>query len=256
MNGCSWMVPNESNGGVPVNVQDQTTRALDLYFIQSKDQTTLLNEADKGDTSIDLVATGGFIAGKKIGIFTGTGLFFFANQIGAPVGNTINLDTPIDMVYPQGSTVIAADYNMNINGALIPQIFQIGPVGVGAGLDIDITRILVYIQDGSSMDDSLFGALPPLTKGIVLRKNNGDMLNIWNVKSNGEFALLAYDAQYTSSAPAGSFGFRVRNTYAGQDKHGVTIRLAPGDTLELLIQDDLTGLEVFYMMAQGHIVTN
>ena len=32
----------------------------------------------------------------------------------------------------------------------------------------------------------------------------------------------------------------------------LVIELAPGDYLELLIQDDLTGLDSFSMMAQGH----
>jgi hypothetical protein len=106
------------------------------------------------------------------------------------------------------------------------------------------------------MDDSLFGGITALTNGVVLRQNNGVMTNIWNVKSNGEFGLLCFDTFETSKAPAGSFGFRFRNTYAGQAKHGVTLRLEPGDTLEVLIQDDLTDLEDFAMMAQGHVVTD
>lgn len=248
--------PLESNGAIPVNIQDQTSRALDLFFIQSQNQTTLTDQADPNATSIKLTDTTGFTAGRKIGVFSGSGNFYFGNQLGAPVAGEISLDTPIDITYAAGSTVIASEYNMNVDGSGAMQIFQIGPIGVGAGISIDVTRLLVYIQDNSAMDDALFGALPALTKGIVLRKNNGTMQNYWNIKSNGEFALLCFDATYTSSAPAGSFGFRARNTYAGQDKHGVTIRLSPGDILELLIQDNLTGLEVFNMMAQGHVVTD
>jgi len=107
------------------------------------------------------------------------------------------------------------------------------------------------------MDDSKFGDIAGgLTNGVLLRQNNGEINNIWNVKTNGEFGLLAYDTAYTDKAPAGSEGFRFRNTYAGQSKHGVTLRLQPGETLEILIQDDLSGLEVFNVMAQGHIVTD
>ena len=80
---------------------------------------------------------------------------------------------------------------------------------------------------------------------------------IWNAKTNGELALIcASDFYYTDKAPAGQNGARFRNTFSGQDKHGVTIRLAPGETLELVVQDDLTLLSVFNMMAQGHFVTD
>jgi len=106
------------------------------------------------------------------------------------------------------------------------------------------------------MDDGKFGGGSALTNGIVLRANNGDMTNIWNVKSNGEIALLAFDAQYADKAPAGLNGFRFRNTYGGQSKHGVVIRLGFSEKLELLVQDDLTGLDGFTMMAQGHVVTD
>jgi len=81
-------------------------------------------------------------------------------------------------------------------------------------------------------------------------------MNLWNVKSNGQIRLLCFDGNYSDKAPAGSYGFNFRNTYAGPSKHGVTIRLMDGETLEILIQDSLTGLESFKMMAQGHIVAD
>jgi hypothetical protein len=66
--------------------------------------------------------------------------------------------------------------------------------------------------------------------------------------------LLCFDAQYTTRAPAGENGFRFRNSYAGQSKHGGVLRLAPSDTLDIILQDDITGLTDFQMMAQGHVV--
>lgn len=141
---------------------------------------------------------------------------------------------------------------MAVNGAVTTQVFQIGPTG--GVIEVDVTRLMGYLQSGTAMDDSLFGSLGALTYGIVLRHKNGTTQNIWNAKTNGEMALLCYDFTYTTKAPAGQFGARFRNSYGGQDKHGVTIRLDPGDTLELLVQDDLTGLGVFNMIAQGHIV--
>jgi len=61
--------------------------------------------------------------------------------------------------------------------------------------------------------------------------------------------LICFDAGYADRAPAGDEGFRFRNTFT---KYGVFIELIAGDTLEILIQDDLTGQDSFRMMAQGH----
>lgn len=258
MSRTGWnIVPTESNGGVPVNIQDQHTRALDLFFTMDLTvPTTLLANANIGDTSLQITDTTGFTAGTYVSLFQATGEFFYATQIGAPVGNVITLDTPIDKQYTIAlSSITPTTKNMAVNGTLIaPKIFKIGPVGTN--VTIDIIRLLGYIQDDVVMDDAKFGGLPALTNGVVLRNNNHIINNQWNVKTNGEIALLTFDTAYTPKAPAGSYGYRFRNTYNGLDKHGVVFRLSPTDTLEILIQDNLTLLEKFNMMAQGHYTTN
>lgn len=247
----------ELNGGLAVNIQDQHSLALNLTFIQSQGVTTLVNDVNVENTELTLTSSAGFVAGNVIGLFNPSGIFYFGGQVGAPVGAVITLDTPIDKVFESSNTtVIRAVRNMAVNGAVTTQIFQIGPVGVGTSVELDITRIMGYLQDGTVMDDAKFGGISALTNGIVLRQNNGVISNLWNAKSNGDLNLLAFDFAYTERAPAGSFGARFRNSYAGQHKRGVSIRLEPGDILEVLIQDDLTDLEAFYMMAQGHVVTD
>jgi len=201
----------------------------------------------------------GFDVGTVVGLFDPSGQFYFGEQVDIVIAQQVTLDSPLDRDWDKATTtVLAATKNMAVAGTgASPQIFQIGPVGAGTGVAVDITRIMGYIQTTGTMDDSKFGDIAGgLTNGVLLRQNNGEINNIWNVKTNGEFGLLAYDTAYTDKAPAGSEGFRFRNTYAGQSKHGVTLRLQPGETLEILIQDDLSGLEVFNVMAQGHIVTD
>ena len=250
--------PVESNGAIPVNIPDQHSLALDLNFIKAQAApTTLISDTAPGDTSISLTSTTGFVDDCVVGLFNPDGFFYFGRQLGAPSGSDINLDTPIDKVFSNSNTtVVCASDNMAVDGSVTTQIFQIGPVGGTTGVEIDITRVMGYIQDATAMDDAKFGGIPALTKGIVLRHNNDIINNIWNIKTNGGFGLMCFDLNYSEKAPAGSFGVRFRNTYAGQAKHGVTIRLEVGDILELLVQDDLTGLEAFNMMAQGHIVTD
>ena len=109
----------------------------------------------------------------------------------------------------------------------------------------------------SAGSDALFGNLTALTRGVVLRKADGINHTIFNAKTNGDFALRMYDIAYTDRAvPSQSYGLRGRSTFAGQDKRGVVIRL-DGDNseeLELLVQDDLSTLTSFRIVAQGHVV--
>lgn len=248
--------PGESNGAIPVNIQDQHTEALDLRFIKALATTTLSVATTVGGMTITVANTTGFVDGVTVAVFTSTGHFYFAQQVGAVAGQVVTLDTPVSTVFPAGSSVIAANHHLNVNGSATTQIFQVGPIGLGTGLAVDITRIMGYIQGDSAMDDALFGNLAALTKGVILRVNGETIHNAWNVKTNGEIGLLCYDSALSARAPSGSFGLRFRNTYAGPAKHGVTLRLESGDKLEILIQDNLTGLEDFQMMAQGHVVTD
>ena len=108
----------------------------------------------------------------------------------------------------------------------------------------------------AGFDTTLFPCPGGLTNGIVLRVVNGRTWNIWDVHLNAEFANLAYDYQtFLATNPAqGVNGLAVRYTFAGQDKHGVAVRLEPGDSLQLVIQDDLSDLVSFRIIAEGHIV--
>lgn len=44
------------------------------------------------------------------------------------------------------------------------------------------------------------------------------------------------------------------NTYGEQSKRGVVIRLGIGDELQIIVQDNLTGLIALLAIAQGHEV--
>jgi hypothetical protein len=245
-----------TNGGLDVNIQDQNTRALDLEFARSiTTPTTITADTVVGEYTVTLTSTTGFVDGVHVQVNSGSGEFFRARQLGAPAGSVVTLDTPIDKIYSSGATVLGLSHDMNVDGSVTPVKFQFGPIGTT--LSVDITRILGYIQDATSMDDSKFGGNGVLPNGVVMQKYRaatGDFDHFWNVKSNGELALLGFDFQYADKAPSGSFGARFRLTYAGPSKHGVTIRLQPSDYLVLTIQDDLSVLEDFQVMGQGHIV--
>lgn len=246
----------QPDGSADINVQDQTTRMLDLKFINPDltSFTTLSATAAKGDYVVTVTSVTGYAVGAIVGISNPSGIFYFGEVIGISV-NDLTLDTQLDNEFPSGSNIFAGSTSMNVAGTMAsPVSFQIGGFGAGTEIEIDITRIMGNMTNSAVMTDETFGGLSILTNGIVLRVVDGETQNIWNLKSNGAIALLCYDATYPEKFPSADYAFRFRNTFAGQSKHGVTVRLRAGDTLEVLVQDDLTGLTDFQMMAQGHIV--
>lgn len=247
-------VPVDEEGQLAVNVHDQTTRSLDFFFGRLDTLTTLSADATPEDTTLTLTDTTGFTAGKTVGVFSLNDVdgFYLGGQIGAPAGSVITVDTPVDVPLASGSAIAATTTNMAVDGSVTTQIFQIGPVAPGSTSVVDVTRIMGHILDSTAMDDGKFGGISALTNGCVLRKTDGVITNLWNVKTNADLALICYDFTYSDKAPGGQFGANFRNTYAGQGGHGVVLELLPGEYLELLVQDDLTGLDEFTMMAQGH----
>ena len=67
---------------------------------------------------------------------------------------------------------------------------------------------------------------------------------------------MGYDwTPYLATNPQqGQDGFLFRLTFAGMNKLGVAIRLNPGEDLQFLVQDDLSGITVLEVTAEGHVV--
>jgi len=255
-NNVSIISPIRS-GAVAISWEDQHSDSYDIKFYQVSQTTTISSAVAVGDRTADVTATTGFADLAPIVISDpATGNFMQARQVGAIATNTITIDRPFDRAFPSGATITNGIVNMRVDGSSTAQSFKIGPVLKGS---IDIARIMGYIEDASptALNNTQFGALASLTRGILLRRYDASkqvFYNIWNAKNHADISLLSYDGTYTDAPPSGSKSYRFRNSYNGLDKHGVVLRLDVGDYLELLVQDDLTGLLRFEMMAQGHKV--
>ena len=227
----------ESDGDQAVAIQDQHSTVIDLYM------------QDHG-----VVGGHGVIVGEYLG-FKEDGHVYEGEVVTVAV-NDITLDSPLDYTFTSASSPSHIhSVNMGVDGSVTTQEFHVPPP---PAQEWEITRIIFVIEDGTVMDTSKFGGIAGLTNGVVLRVVNGDTKNFFNVKTNGELAGRSFDLAYDDKAPAGLYGLRCRVSFAGQSKRGVTIRL-DGDTsdeLQLLIQDDLTGLAKFTAIVQGHVVTD
>lgn len=243
----------QSNGGVPVNVIDQHSQILMVYFNNIQGNTTLSEIFEIDSYNITLNNITGVQVGDYVGVFDDENLKYYVGTILNIIGNDVIMDTPSDFNYTIGDRFEHGNNNMNVDGSVEPVIFSVRATNA-LNFEIDITRLIIHITDQTTMDNSKFGGINALERGVVLRRVDGINQNIFNIKTNGEMGELAFDKVYDDRAPSGFFGVSTRLTFAGQNKMGVTIRLGDNDDLQLVIQDDLTGLDTFRIMAQGHVV--
>lgn len=247
----------DDRGNVEVAIQDQFSPAIDAFFGMPVGVTTLAVETAIDDLTISVADASSASVGDRVLLIEvdpdpAPGQFYLGTILGIAV-NDITLDTPINFAYEIGTICAFRNSEIAVDGSITTQIFDF-PVSAGV-TSLDITRFMFTMECDGAPDDSKFGNLPALTNGIVMRKQGiTDIQNFWNIKTNGDFAALSYDVTYSDKAGAGNHGVRCRMSYGGQDKHGVTIRLAPTESLELLVQDDLSGLVRFIIAVQGHVV--
>jgi len=243
----------ESNGAMAVNIQDQHSAIVD-YHVHRDIDTTSITAASVIDSVFIVVAdTSSMNTGHLV--YMKTARRYYEGKITSISNDTAFLDTPLDTIFPVNQVVRIGSDSLNIDASGgIVQAHVEPPDSV----DWDITRMIVYIQGSGAMDDAKFGDQTALAKGIVFRVNNGSVLNIFSAATNGDLAQHMYDVTYSDKAGGGSNAIRGRRTFAGQSKNGVTIRLigTTDDEFQILLQDDMDGLEKFNVVIQGHVVTD
>lgn len=230
--------------------QDSKSPVFHLYFSESLGPpTTLTVETVKNDYTIEVVDATDFSIGTWLGMFSGTGRYYWG-KVSNVAGTTITLDSPIDFEFPVGASVLATNRNMAVDGSVTPRIFSIK--AGSAGLIIDIVRINLSIVCQNVVELNLFGDQPSLTNGVVARYVDGEYRNLFNVKTNYEIGVIGYDIKVFEEIKTNDVNAILgKITYGGQENHGAVIRLGPNEELQLIIQDDLTGLEVFLGLAEG-----
>ena len=246
-----------ASGPLNVNVQDQTTRPIGFYFSEILiPPTTTAALTAVEDKSVTLTSTAGCNVGDYFALFSGD-RYFFAEITSLPGGNVVDVDTPLDFAFPIGSTAACFSRDLNVDGSISTRVFTVEVGGSGTS-SIDITRLNFLLETATAPELSDFGDIAGgLAEGLVIRRVDGVTENIETIKNNGQFAIVAggdlvpFD---TGGIFGGVEGFTVRSTFSGQEKRGVAIRLNPGDELQILVQDDLSSLLQFQVVAQGHVV--
>lgn len=242
------------NGGIDVNIQDQNSDIVDYYLCRDLFDLTLSAGLTIDSYTVAVVNGSSVVNGTYICVQEGN-RSMQSKVLSGGGTNTLTVDTPIDYPFTISAIIKNRSPLLNVNGSVTPVVAYLKPL---PGVKWDVTRIIGAMVHTGTPDDGLFGGITALTRGIVIRKTNGVHHTIFNVKSNGELKERMYDVVYSPSAPAGQKGTSFRRSFNGPDKNGVVVRLNGdlGDQLEILIQDDLTGLTTFKIVAQGHLVVD
>ncbi len=234
-----------------VTLQDQHTPLFDFYAITQEGTFTITGTVTEDTRTFTATGGHGISVGDMVEFYEEDR--FFQAQALIVAGDNITTDTPFDFAFTTSVDGRRGDKNMAVDGSSTPVVFRVTVAALRAKKQIDVVRFLVYIQDGTGMFDERYGGGTALTNGVICRVINGQSFNVFNVKTNGDWAIRTFDASYTPNPPAGSYGFRVRRTFGGQTKAGVVVRLTADDDdeFQFIIQDDLTFLEIQNVVSQG-----
>jgi hypothetical protein len=241
------------DGAIDVHQADVHTALISRHLIDFDSSTEAISSVSAGDTVLLVASTTGFVDGDSVVLKDSDGYVreHHFEVIAVVADTSIELDTPVSTDYATG-TVEEVILNCAVDGSGATVVYEAGPP---ADEVWHITRLNISITDETAMDDSEFGGLgSALEYGVVVRenKNSGTYSTLTNWKVNGNMVEDMYDVTYVArTLPAGSYGLRGRWTF---EKAGVIVKLdgSTSDKIEVLIQDDLTGLLTFKMKVQGH----
>jgi len=245
-----------SAGGLNVNIQNRATTAVILPMVREivADTTSVISVMD--EYTVTLTSATGFVIRQHFRIISSNADRFYFGTILDINGNVITLDTPIDFAYPAGSEATGSDINMNVNGSVTPVVFALRTGSPSIPSVTEITRMIITCITDSAVDLNKFGDLAPLARGIFFRRVDGIKQNILNYKTNADIANVSFDFNiYAATNPSqGIDGFVTRLTFGGQNKIGTVLRIGQDENLEMIIQDDLTGLIGLRVILEGNAV--
>jgi len=244
-----------------VIVRDQSTPIIDLLFTRELVSATIKEAQGLGDDLLEIESIAVTpVVGNIVSLMHSQGTEFYQAKIltVTPQGGDdydLEVDTPLDFAFGVGDIGAIGSADMNVDGSTTPVVFSVSPVGLLPGSEWDVTLMIFSLFGTQSMDDGKFGDLAALDKGVIIRVDNGNVKNVANVKTNGEFAESAFEREYITKAPAGKTSFIVRRTISGKENSGVVLRIEAntGDGIKVIIQDDLTSMDRFRARVQGHV---
>ena len=240
---------------IDATIQSSTSPLYVVKFSNITAETTTTSLGALDDYSINVTSAAGFVVGQYLTLYNLTNNRVFFATVLAINTLVITLDRPLDFAFPIGSDVTVGSTNMNVNGSVTPQIFGVRNPGItDIPLVVDISRIMLSSLTASEPQLSDFGDITGgLDRGIQLRRVDGTYQNIANFKTNMEIKEAVFDLEIQTVAKNSQDGITGRFTF---EKLGQVVRIGAGEDLQVVIQDDLTSLTTFTMLAEGSEVVD
>lgn len=223
----------------------------ELFHFHTGIASTLAVASTAGDRTVTLADATAFTVGSRALINSGSEARIL--KILAKSVNDLTFDQPLDVDHPIGEPIEVVDVNMNVvASAVAPRIFVFKPHDNTTVWHM--TRMLLGMTHATAGDMGLFGNQAALTNGVLIRdKTNGVVRTLTNWKTNADIERDMYDLRFDSRAGGGgTFGTSGRGSFS---RLGAVLRLdgALAEQVEVVIQDDLSGLTEFLINGQGHV---
>ena len=233
-----------------VQIQDQYSEAIDFYLCKDNGKTNPTVAMSINDVSVTVANNAGAAVGDCINISEEARMF--QSIISNVNGNIITFNTPVDYAFTTSAVVCFGEWNLaTANGATTPVVFCIQPP---IGAVYDIYDISVSMEDNTAMYESTFGGLTALTKGIVGRITDGYSKNLFLCSNNSGFREYGFATSYPDKVPSGTFAFWADKNFKTINGSVLRIDGTTNDKIEIIVQDNLTGLSKLAVTVHGHVV--
>ena len=144
--------------------------------------------------------------------------------------------------------------NMNGDYSVTPQTFKLQP-------PIDkvykVRRVLPFVVDSGTFDADKYGNNITLTNGIEFRVSDDagvtkDLLDGETIKTNSDWKKYCYDITI-SDFGVGNETLGGRWTFSKFVRNGIVLDGSNNERLEMVLNDDFTGLIEHYLICEGSI---
>lgn len=237
-----------SRGSLKVAPDYPLFDSLDLYLYRLDATLVLTATQAIDDIILNVVSSIGAVVGDVITIYEDDRVY--QSLITATTATTVTLSSPLDYAFTTSAIVDCGKWLMNVDGSITEQEFIIkAPQNSG----IEIHSFRSSMLDSSTMDDGLFGGIPALTNGVIMRYSNSTTRNLALLINNLGFFEEGYTKTYSDKAPSGQYGVVFDRNIPGTN--GVIVLLEGGNNaiLKVVVRDDLTALDQFTFTIHGHL---
>lgn len=233
-------MPIGSKKEIDIFIQDQDS-ALFQFFMMTEEKTdiSLISPVAVDDIIINVSPGHGFSVNDYLVLWENSG--FEQVKVVAVNTNALTIDIPMANAFTLVAVGIRGSIEMNVNGSGTPVDFCFRFFN-NAVVPIDISAINITLQHAVAPDDSKFGGLSALAKGLFFRKtNSAGALNYGVYKSNQDFRDRGGEVIYTDKGPAGINATNVKLAVRDSFGQSTVIRVNPriNDCLFACVRDDI-----------------